>query len=160
MCARRGFEYANQYALVTSNVEVVDWCHWNSLIADCATNEANLDWQELLHHVNRAFPGAPTFDLLNMHRAMDSGHWPSALASATSLHANFPDQPDYGFMKGFCAFHSGDRVLALKSQVRPRISVGGRWGLNLGELKSPQLMLRRLQSLLLSCGRRSCRFLD
>ncbi len=115
MCARRGFEYANQYALVTSNVEVVDWCHWNSLIADCATNEANLDWQELLHHVNRAFPGAPTFDLLNMHRAMDSGHWPSALASATSLHANFPDQPDYGFMKGFCAFHSGDRVLALKS---------------------------------------------
>jgi hypothetical protein len=115
MCARRSFSGAREFALVNSHIELVDWQHWNTVVADCAVQNDADEWQDLLHHVNRAFPGSPTFDLSNMHRAMDSGHWPSALASATSLHANFPEQRDYGFMKAFCAFHGGDTELALST---------------------------------------------
>jgi hypothetical protein len=113
MCARRGFEGAQEFAVAASHVMINDWFHWTTLIADLSSFGASSDLHDVLHHVNRAFPGSPVMDLTNMHRAMDSGFWPGALASATKLYENFPDHGDYGFFAAFSAHQNGDSQLAL-----------------------------------------------
>ena len=113
MCARRGFEGAEEFAIATSNVVINDWFHWNTLTADLATFGSANDLHDVLQFVNRSFPGSPLMDLSNMHRAMDSGFWPGALASATKLRENFPDHGDYGFFAAFCANQNGDARLAM-----------------------------------------------
>jgi tetratricopeptide (TPR) repeat protein len=116
MCARRGFEGANEFAIAQSRIAINDWFHWNTLIADLSAFGSDIDeLHEVLTYTNRAFPGSPALDYANMHRAIDSGYWPGALASATKLHTNFPDNPDYGFMKAFSAFQGGDSDLALST---------------------------------------------
>lgn len=114
MCARRGFEEASEFALASSRVKLNDWFHWNTLIADLSAFGQSDELHEILNFSSRAFPGSPALDFANMHRAMDSGYWPGALASANKLHENFPDHPDYGFMAAFSAYRSGDVQAALK----------------------------------------------
>ena len=113
MCARRGFEGAQEFAVASSHVMVNDWFHWNTLIADLAVFGEASDLHDTLQYANRAFPGSPAMDLSNMHRAIDSGFWPGALASATKLHENFPAHSDYGFFEAFCAHQNGDSQLAM-----------------------------------------------
>jgi hypothetical protein len=113
MCARRGFENASEFALAHSRVAIQDWFHWNTLIADMSAFAPADELHEVLNYSARAFPGSPALDLANMHRAVDSGYWPGALASASKLHENFPEHKDYGFMAAFSAYQAGDHHLAL-----------------------------------------------
>lgn len=113
MCARRGFEGAQEFSLAGSSVALNDWFHWNTLIADLASFGDASDLNDVIHYVSRAFVGSPTPDLTNMHRAIDHGHWPGALSAATKLHAAFPDNRDYGFYAAFTAFQNGDQDQAL-----------------------------------------------
>jgi tetratricopeptide (TPR) repeat protein len=113
MCARRGYDGAQEFAIACSSGALNDWFHWNTLIADLAAFGDAGDLNEVLQHVARAFVGSPTLDLTNMHRAMDHGHWPGALAAAVKLHAAFPENRDFGFYAAFAAFQSGDHDQAL-----------------------------------------------
>jgi tetratricopeptide (TPR) repeat protein len=115
MCARRGFEGASEFALKNSRIAVVDWFHWNTLASDMAAFGPADELHEVLNYTHRAFPGSPNLDFVNMHRAIDSGYWPGALAAATKLQSNFPENRDYGFIKALCAFKNGDRELALET---------------------------------------------
>ncbi len=115
MCARRGFENASEFALAHSRVAIDDWFHWNTLIADMSVFGPSDELHEVLNYSSRAFPGSPATDLANMHRAVDSGYWPGAMASAMKLHQNFPDHSDYGFMAAFSSYQAGDHELALKT---------------------------------------------
>ncbi len=115
MCARRGFDNAAEFAISHSRVKMDDWFHWNTLIADLSVFGPSDELHEVLNHSHRAFPGSPALDLANMHRAIDSGYWPGAQASASRLHGNFPDHRDYGFMAAFSAYQAGDSQLALQT---------------------------------------------
>ena len=113
MCARRGFEGTREFALAHCATSVNDWFHWNTLIADLAVFGSADELREIINYVSKVFPGSPSLDLVNMHHAIDTGHWPGALAAATKLHDNFPEHRDFGFMKAFSAFRNGDGDLAL-----------------------------------------------
>lgn len=112
MCARRGIPGARDNALAFSVGGLNDWLHWNTLIADLAAFGPHEELLNVLSYVGRAFPGSPSADVVNMHHAVDTGHWPGALAAASRLHANFPGHRDYGFMKALSAFRNGDHDLA------------------------------------------------
>jgi hypothetical protein len=114
MCARRGIEGADEFALMDSRVEISDWWHWNTLVCDLAAFADNDSLNSVIQHVTRIFPGSPAGDAVAMHRAMDNGHFAGALASAVKLRQSFPDHKDYGFFAAFCAFRTGDREQALR----------------------------------------------
>jgi hypothetical protein len=113
MCARRGIEGADEFALLDSRVEISDWWHWNTLIADLAAFGHVDDLQSTVQYVSKNYPGSPAVDSVAMHRAMENGHFAGALAHAVKLHGEFPANQDYGFYAAFCAYHSGDRNKAL-----------------------------------------------
>ena len=113
MCARRAFEGARDFALAFSNSAIVDWFHWNNLLADLAAFGPADQLGDALTHVSKVFPGSPNLDVVNLHHAIDTRHWPGALAAATKLHASFPSHRDYGFLKALSAYHNGDNDLAL-----------------------------------------------
>lgn len=113
MCARRGFESAKDFALATSGVPLSDWFHWNTMTSDLASFGPADKLHDVLQHVARVFPGSPNLDVVNLHHAIDTKHWPGALAAATKLHSNFPHHRDYGFLKAFSACRNGDNDLAL-----------------------------------------------
>jgi hypothetical protein len=113
MCARRGFDGAQEFALASSRTNLEDWFHWNSLIADLASFGEASDLNDVINCVNRTFVGSPALDYTNMHRALDNGYWPGALTAASKLHGAFPDNRDFGFYAAFAAFQCGDLDQAL-----------------------------------------------
>jgi hypothetical protein len=113
MSARRGFEGARDLALAFSGAPLLDWFQWNNVLADLAAFGPADQLGDVLGHVAKIFPGSPNLDVVNMHHAIDTKHWPGALAAATKLHASFPHHRDYGFMKALSANQNGDLDLAL-----------------------------------------------
>lgn len=113
MCSRRGFEGARDFALASSCQPLSDWFHWTTLTADLAAFGPADQLNDVLTHVAKIFPGSPLLDVVNMHHAIDTKHWPGALGAASKLHTNFPHHRDYGFLKAFSAHQNGDHNLAL-----------------------------------------------
>lgn len=113
MSARRGFEGARELALAFSVMPLLDWFQWNNMLADLAAFGPADQLGDVLGHVANIFPGSPNLDVCNMHHAIDTKHWPGALAAATKLHASFPHHRDYGFMKALSANQNGDLDLAI-----------------------------------------------
>lgn len=113
MCARRGFEGARDQSLAFCVAPLNDWFHWNTLIADVANFGPADQLRDILSCVAKIFPGSPNLDFVNMHHALETGHWPGALAAAAKLHANFPQHRDYGFIKAYSANRNGDHDLAI-----------------------------------------------